>query len=591
MKRLAKATLEERGDDACSPGLKKAASGSLDHAERDLLKTFEQLGMTIDVAISLYRFGLVHIAHIKVAAWFRYLLKFRSDRLFGGFQRSQAESQLAMKCFWENLRGVMPDHSVYRTHGDRLKHCIPFYLFMDEGVGLRKSGVLVISLQAVLGCSTAHLFSRKARSRDFCEAEMLDIMTESQTHNAAGRTYESRFLYTVLPKKVYKKNGNLDKLLDRLAQECVDVLDGIQIRGQTYYPVCLGLKGDAPQLITVGHFKRGFSHMGKNIGCCWECQAGEAGFPFEDTGFSPVWASTLYSVRPYTTPSPLLRIPARTIPEQFFNRDPFHTFKQSIGCSFLSSSIVFLCEQGYFPGLHGESEAVTAQLERAYRDFAHYTKNEWPGKTMQSLKMFTKELFKRSRKDHFPAGRFKGSDVMLMLRWVQFAMLHGFVQHTHDPPSRPDCSPITAPLHAWHAPFFKHILKGCEGGLRFFNVVHRNGIWLPRDRTRQLGLSAAEFTQSFSALAKLSLELHLPRYHLVPALHAMHHFYVDAQNFLRMRPPLKFSLNPGVTNCEADEDFVGKVARLSRKVHARSTTMRTLERYRVKMWCEAHDIR
>ena len=591
MKRLAKAALEERGEDMCSPGLKKAANGSLDHAERDLLKTFESLGMTIDVDISLYRFGLVHIAHIKVYAWFRYLLKFRSSLLFGGFEKSQAESQLAMKCFWENLRGTMPDHSVYRTHGDRLQNCLPYYLFMDEGVGLRKSGVLVISLQPVLGCSTARLFSEKACSCDLSEAELLEVMTQSQSHNSAGSTYNSRFLYSILPKKVHKKNGNLDKLMDKLAQECIDAQNGIQIRSQTYYPICLGVKGDAPQLIALGHFTRGFSRMGHHKGCCWECQAGEAGFPFEDTGFSPAWSSTLYSVRPYTNPSPLLRIPGRANPEQFFNRDAFHTFKQNIGCTFLSSSVVFLCEQGYFPGLAGQSHSMEALLERAYRDFAHFTKREWPGKTMQSLKMFTKDLFKWSRQAAFPAGRFKGSDVMLMLRWVQFALSHGFVQPTSDPPSRPGCSPMTAPLQGWHAPFLNHILKGCEAGLRFFHIVHRNGIWLPRNTTRSLGLSAAEFTQSFSTLAKLSLQQHLPRYHLVPSLHAMHHFYIDAQNFLRSRPKCQYSMSPGVTNCEADEDFVGKAARLARKVHARSTTQRTLERYRVKMWCEAHDIR
>ena len=598
MRRLAQSALEEHGSSECSEGLVRAARGDEKHAERDLLRLFSSLGMSLNIPISHYRFGLTMLPHLKLRAWWEYLLKSRSSLALAGFHRHQQEAELALKCFWDNLRSCMPDHQVFQSHGDRLETCVPYCLFLDEGTSLRKSAVLVISMQPVLGTSTAAKFSdglrgngKRKRSRDSSldPAALKQLMAQSQAHNGSGRTYSSRFLYSVLPKKVYHKNDRMDRLLEKLADECTGLMSaGVRVGSTTFYPVCLGVKGDAPMLIRVGHLNRGFSHMGKNKGCCFECLAGTAGYHFEDVRWAPDWEGSMYSVRPYSDPSPLLRIPAQTVPEKFFRRDPFHTFKQSIGCTFISSSIVLLCDLGYFPG---ESEAVAEQLSRAYCDFTSWVKKEWRGKTVQSMRAFTKELFHWPRKEAYPAGRFKGSDCLLLLRWIQHILSFGFVVQNVEPLIRTGRSPITHPLEAWHRPLLEAILKGCGGGLKFFHLLHRNGVWVSRETTREMSLSALSFTQSFSALASLCHSRNLPRYHLVPSLHAMHHFFIDSKKSLATRPRSEFTLNPAVFNCEADDDFVGKVARLTRKVHARTTSLRTLERYRVKMWCEQQDLR
>ena len=318
MRRLAQSALDERGESSCSEGLRRVARGTEQHAERDLLRIFSSLGMSMDIPISHYRFGLSIVPHLKLRAWWEYLLKFRSPLAFGGFHRDQLEAELALKCFWQTLKASMPTHQVYASRHDRLERCLPFFLFLDEGTSVRKSAVLVISMQPVLGTSTAGKFGdrlRKSKKRkrepERNPPDLQKLMIESQTHNSAGRTYQSRFLFTVLPKKVYKKSDRLDLVLGKLADECVALMtSGVTIRSKTYYPVCLGVKGDAPMLMRVGHLDRGFSRMGKDSGCCWECQAGESGHHFEDTRWSPDWEGTLYTVRPYGEPSPLLRIPA-----------------------------------------------------------------------------------------------------------------------------------------------------------------------------------------------------------------------------------------------------------------------------------------
>ena len=192
--------------------------------------------------------------------------------------------------------------------------------------------------------------------------------------------------------------------------------------------------------------------------------------------------SISFGYRPYVQASPLLRIPLQLVPEKYFKRDPVHTFKQSIGCSFLSSSIVLLCELGYFPG---ESEAVQAVLTRAYEDFTYWTKKEWSGRTMQSLNNFTKDLFHRPRKEAFPAGRFKGGDCMLLFRWLQHGILNGFLVQGSAPLSRPNHNLVRNPLEDWHGPFLQHMLDACQAALIFFHTMHRSGVWISRAATRE----------------------------------------------------------------------------------------------------------
>ena len=589
MKRLARSAVEEMPEHLVSVGLKAAGKDTrMEHAERDLLKLFRTLGMSLPLKVELYQHGFIFVAHLKLRAWFTLLLKERSELLFAGFNRTRTEAELALTCFWQNFKVAQPDHEVFRTHGDRLQHCLPYYLFLDEGVGLRKSGVLVVSFEMLVGSDTADAFVRNLQNGGR-RPNLMQVMSESQCHNARGRTWDSRFLYTVLPKKAYKNNGVFPKLLGWLADECVELTQhGVTVRGVSYYPICLGVKGDAPMQAKVGNFQRSFANMGYNKGCCFECKAGLHPYCFEDTRFTPDWESTIFSERPYRDPSPLLRIPARpSAPEAFFKRDPFHTFKQSIGCSFLSSTIVLLCEMGYWPG---PSESVPEQLKRSYTDFAFFVKREWPGKNMQSLKSFTKELFHWPRVGSYPAGRFKGGDCSLMMRWVHHVVLSGVVDVNVEPHVRSGSSLLQNPLELWHAPFLQQILKASAAGIKFFQVLHRSGCWLARDVMREVGLNAARFTQAFSELASLCHGRDLPRYHLVPSLHAFHHFWVDCK-LASSNPAASYCLSPNTSNCEANEDFVGKIARLSRKVHARSTAHRTLERYLVKLWCEWAGIR
>ena len=314
-----------------------------------------------------------------------------------------------------------------------------------------------------------------------------------------------------------------------------------------------------------------------------ECLAGKPECPWEDVSTTPRWESTISLVNPWNAnaPSPLLGIPSQTFrPERRFRKDPFHIFKQTLGGHFVASSVVLFLDLGYFerPGLPNN---VDAQLEYAHEDFHHFVKKEWSGKTVADLKSFTKGIFHWQKVKTFPFARLKGSDTMLCIRWLFQLLQHGCVPLGGS--ERPRKSLMTQPLAPWHVPFLERMQRACRCSLEFFHLLHSNGVWLSPEVARQMAQCAQTFCGDYSALAKLCHSRGLRRYHLEPTLHYFHHYGIDMIRHLRQHGEVP-QLSPGVDNCEADEDFVGRQARLSRQCHATTTTTRTIERYLIKTY-------
>ena len=170
---------------------------------------------------------------------------------------------------------------------------------------------------------------------------------------------------------------------------------------------------------------------------------------------------------------------------------------------------------------------------------------------------------------------------MLCIRWLFQLLQHGCVPLGGS--ERPRKSLMTQPLAPWHVPFLERMQRACRCSLEFFHLLHSNGVWLSPEVARQMAQCAQTFCGDYSALAKLCHSRGLRRYHLEPTLHYFHHYGIDMIRHLRQHGEVP-QLSPGVDNCEADEDFVGRQARLSRQCHATTTTTRTIERYLIKTY-------
>ena len=564
-------------------GLKRAANAKhVKNAERDLHTLFRKEGLCVPLYSNCFNNGVEDVHYISLTSWFPYLLRYHSQLLLGGFRWAQNSSELLLQTFWTNFKQSHPNHAVFDLHeGDRLGRCLPYFLHLDEGTGLRKSAVLVVSFQAVFGLGTYEEFLRLSRVRD-----LHDRMTQSQQTNSKGSTYLSRFLFTALPKKTYSgKNSEVYwKVLQLLADECKELMtQGIEIAHDVFYPICLGVKGDQPALIKCGHFKRSFMNLGVNKGICWECLAGFDGFPFENCSPDAEWMGTIGLVEPWPADSgsPLLEVPCdRGNRVSFWWRDPFHAFKQTIGGHFAASLIILLAVDFRVWHVPGASNAVTACMERAYDDFRFWVCHEWRGTVVNHIKAFTKEIFHFADLGKFPFARFKGNDQMLLLRWLRQVILHGVFLDGDVIRSRP--SLLDNPAFPWQKDFYQAALFGCEGSISFFHTLHRQGVWLCTSTAKAMAMDCLKFCQSYARLAQLSHLRSLARFHLEPSLHTFMHFYVD----LTCVNNAKVVLNPACATTEQDEDFVGKIARACRHVHAMTTTQRCIERYLVLLHFE-----
>ena len=203
--------------------------------------------------------------------------------------------------------------------------------------------------------------------------------------------------------------------------------------------------------------------------------------------------------------------------------------------------------------------------------------------TMQNAPLFAHQIVlstSLNATNQYPFGRFKGSDMLLLTRWIRHIVGHGLVFEADILRSGRSlihgCSPSTKEI-------LQKMFGAAGGALDFFHDLHTSGIWLPPNVSSKMAESCLQFCEGYEALARHCYNLGLCRYHLEPSLHGFLHFHFD------LRDRQCMALNPAVHSCEADEDFVGKVSRLARCVHAATTTIRVIDRILIKTYFELEE--
>lgn len=87
--------------------------------------------------------------------------------------------------------------------------------------------------------------------------------------------------------------------------------------------------------------------------------------------------------------------------------------------------------------------------------------------------------------------------------------------------------------------------------------------------------------KGYKWLSQETRRLNIVAYSLKPKLHAMRHIAGDIEKQLSRGSSQ--ILNPLAFSCEANEDMVGHVARLSRRVSARTVNHRVFDRVCIRM--------
>ncbi|CAE6968930.1 unnamed protein product [Symbiodinium sp. CCMP2592] len=454
--------------------------------------------------------------------------------------------------FWTNYKKEEPNHELFEHDFVDYDNLVPLYIHGDGGRTYRRDELMVIAFQPILGLGTRLSHPQK-------------LTTAKLGVNLKGHSFTTRFLVGVMPKSVYKDNPErFDNFLTATMKDFEQLyFRGMDIgNGRVLRFIPLGLKGDLPFLSKSGHLTRTFLHIRKGPegpkskplkGCCWLCLAGSAQFDFENLGYNPEWLSTTGP----KNPPPWDAVPAffDHVPHvvqdkaSFFTLDLLHIYHLGVGRDFGGSALVVAL------GVYGRG-SVPEALEDLNADLRCFLKSSGKSVHFRSL---TRDLLGFPSEGAFPCGHWsKASDTPILIDFAAWVLQQR--------------GPGGVRLHS--------ILISAAGAIGLFmRTLLRGGLWLDNDEAAAAGRSAMHFLACYQKAAEICFQANTCRFNLVPKLHCLHH--VALSLCTKAGSGLSATLNPLAQATFQDEDYIGRVSRLSRRVSARKLCLRTIQRYLV----------
>ncbi|CAE7891710.1 unnamed protein product [Symbiodinium microadriaticum] len=526
--------------------LKDLSRAPLNDAEKSLQAVVKRWGLTLNVALTYT--DLSDEWRVPMLLPADYIRTLRDE---GYLNKLVGSSRLAE--FWERFRGEEPTHEVF-DHGHFIDYSslVPLYLHGDGGRTYRRDELMVIQFQPVLGFGSRLSHPNK--------------IGQKTGINLQGHSFTTRFLVGVMPK--YMHRDSLD-VFDALMVETMRSLEslyyeGLQLRdGRVLRFLVVGLKGDLPFLAKAGHLNRTFLNIRKApekpsskplVGCCWMCGAGTPNIPFEEFTAEPRWLSTCgaNNALPWTNTPPWFdHLPAQLYEDRgrFFKLDLLHIFHLGVGRDFAGSSLSVLLEQIY----QGDTFPEKLQaMNDGLRAFCAST-----GKQIH-FKLLTRELLGFTGYSKYPTGHWnKASDTPVLVEFVFWTLQ----QHAAE---------------LAQSRMLQVMSSASEAVGIFMRELLRAPLWLSPQQAQRAGDASLHFLQCYAKLVKIFYQKNECKYNLVPKLHNLHHL---SHSLLVSAAKGKEAINPLSYCCYQDEDFIGRVSRLSRRISPKLLVRRTVERY------------
>ena len=573
-------------------GLSQAVpNGAQANASRNARSFIFKWGLVWKVPISVLRCHTddgqdLEVPYISPLAFIKFLIEKAPELLFGG--ADLLEGQKMLKSFWGAYKQTHGTHEVFREHASCTSHVIPLCLHGDEGRGLKKTNTCVMTLESIFGLSTGdnimcgkHFNSCRCCSQrgldhqEPCktEADEKDTIppTAFQEINLQHHPFLTKFLLLALPQSVFKQNGVLELLIQQISSELRQLFfEGVYARGIYWFGAVIGLKGDLAWFAKIGKLTRCYKHLASGTGSCHECAAGAPGKPLEDISRQAAWRTSLYETRPWSSGDPPMfdKIPYdKTTPERILKRDFFHCSKIGTFRDFVGSSVLLIVRLGYFNQV-GALNNQKVLLQRAFGHFRLYccTVGKHP-----SMHPFTKDNFNCASKKKFPWCRTKGSDTMLLIEWLQYL-------------SR---ACLNDPMDESHKDILEMVNWTARAGTSWSKSLYKHGMWLSRTCANALAKEGNAFLRGFNSLAHASLHstlltsLEFCGYGMKPKLHLLCHEIYDIRRWLA-DPAITWIPNTLMFGCESNEDVIGKLSRIIRRLHQKQVSRAVIERYLMK---------
>ena len=571
-------------DLSARPDLYRKVSSS---ASRAVYRLINRLKLKWDVPISEVLFetdvGMdLVIPYIKPTDALTYIVRNCPEIVLGGFT-SWTEGSSLLRGYWEVYKNQHPAHRVFEQFGDSLERCIPYLMYGDEGRGRRRENTSVFMLDFPFGVKTSCTAQTKKRSHDCSccprESSLKRFCGEDHTtvpignacyalHNYKEHSFLTRFVLFVLPCSTYKAFPTLIPfLLDLVCKDLKNLFfEGMPVEHGLIRPVCVGLKADIKYHGLVGNFSRWYTRMGRvrDAGNCHECLAGQTGMPTEDISEAPSWQESIFSQRPWLSEPVLTQLPFdASQPEKLHRRDCFHTLKMGI-FRHLAASVLALCllwgylDQDDAP----EGNSIPIRIQRGHGHFrlwcATFAKSP-------ALRSFSKALMSWPNLYTSPWFNVKGSDVMLILRW-----LDDFVGQL-----------LLSPQEPSHVPVMTVMRMALKAARDTYDILVSHRLLLERHCAVQLYEHMCTMLNGYAWMARWSLDNNFTLFAMVYKIHAWKHEALEMFMALKNKKAQYF-LSPAIHSCEINEDVIGRISRLSRLVDSRSMQRRCLQLFLVK---------
>ena len=562
-------------------GEQSSSSTWLKNSSRQTWSFFSRRNMGWKVKLSTlnYQAGngdVLTVKYITPTDYLSYLMATDPGVLVGGL-KTPAERSLHLRAFWEGFRLANGDHDVFREHGHSLGQTLPLLFHGDEGRGKRRGNTVVAHLEVPLSLYTA--VNCKKRRLDACDCvpppasvrkystvnrrlrpEHLEALRHQST-TMKGHSFLHRLLLFIIPSFIHHSHPQvLNELLKILASDLRRLFyEGFDVAGRHYAVALIGCKGDLKWYKKIA-LERSWENQGsvRNIACCHECGAGVDGCPMEDMSETPIWGPTRYTSRPWTNPPPLLPVPVcRAAPEKVYRRDPFHLCRVGIYRDLAGSCLLWMVVKGYF----GNNGDVGEKLDRAHGAFKLYCTTT--GKS-PALRTFSRSLMMFPRLDAYPWSNTKGSDTTLLLGWLG-VQCQGFANAPLDP------------SHVQVLQLMKSTIKAARG---VFQEMNAHRLWQNHSCSLVQHAVMQRFVTGYMLLASHCLNDRFNGFAVKPKLHLFKHQVLEVHEALSRGDEVL--LNWMIYNCEASEDLVGRVCRLSRRLDSRRIGERVLQCYLLK---------
>ena len=522
-------------------------------------------------------------------AWVKYLLEKTPELVLGGCQNKD-DGRAHLKAFWDAYSNEHPSHKLFweNRDGRLLENTLCLSLHGDEGRGLKKSNTTVLMLETNLGLDSHNNMSRK---RNLCACSECTISSDTakrfclgpgasrtpppsglcsyQTTNMKQHSFLTKYVIAVIPRK---ETHLLNSIMVEVTRDFISLFEeGVTLsNGERWFAAITGLKGDLKWFVEkVGFLKRCFNkQLATNTAMCHECLAGTSTHPFEDVSHNPLWGPTVYSERPFDVQPVACLIPFESThegdpaAERVFRRDIFHNTKVGILRDFVGSVVMLLCRLKYFHE-GGEPNGREQVLHRAYCHFHLFchTTGRSPG-----LRSFTATFFNAPSWDTFPWASSKGSDTSHLLAWI-VVLVTGL---------------LNDPKHPGHVNLLRYIKRTAVCARTFLRLIYGHGLWMNKFCIAAVYENIHNFLQGYNACAFLSMnQFKFTGFAMKSKFHMVAHAKQDIYRALQ-NSDAKFFLNMLIWGCEMNEDVIGKVCRLSRRVSTRKTAQRTMELVLIK---------